>query len=134
MLAWSIAGIPYQTVTQRDAMIDSRLLNVFAVVAEELHFGRAAQRLFMTQPPLSQSIKRLEEILKVQLLTRTTRSVRLTPAGLELQRRLMQLNKDTELAIQAVQQVHRGEKGRSEERRVGKECVSTCRSRWSPNY
>src|SRR3546814_17813955 len=87
-----------------DAMIDSRLLNVFAVVAEELHFGRAAQRLFMTQPPLSQSIKRLEEILKVQLLTRTTRSVRLTPAGLELQRRLMQLNKDTELAIQAVQQ------------------------------
>src|SRR3546814_11546855 len=111
MLAWSIAGIPYQTVTQRDAMIDSRLLNVFAVVAAELHFGRAAQRLFMTQPPLSQSIKRLEEILKVQLLTRTTRSMRLTPAGLELQRRLMQQNKATELAKQAVQQVPQREKG-----------------------
>lgn len=93
-------------------MLDNRLLNVFAVVAEELHFGRAAQRLFMTQPPLSQSIKKLEEILKVQLLTRSTRSVRLTPAGLELQRRLVQMNKEMDLAIQAVQQVHRGEIGR----------------------
>jgi DNA-binding transcriptional LysR family regulator len=93
-------------------MLDSRLLNVFAVVAEELHFGRAAQRLFMTQPPLSQSIKKLEEILQVQLLTRSTRSVRLTPAGLELQRRVMQINKETDLAVKAVQQAHRGEKGR----------------------
>src|SRR3546814_3003700 len=102
MPAWSIAGIPYQTVTQRDAMIDSRLLNVFAVVAEELHFGRAAQRLFMTQPPLSQSIKRLEEILKVQLLTRTTRSVRLTPAGLELPRRLMQSSEEHMSELQSL--------------------------------
>ncbi|NGM88603.1 LysR family transcriptional regulator [Parapusillimonas sp. SGNA-6] len=93
-------------------MLDSRLLNVFAVVAEELHFGRAAARLFMTQPPLSQSIKKLEETLNVQLLTRSTRSVRLTPAGLELQRRLVQMNKEMDLAVQAVQQVHRGESGR----------------------
>jgi DNA-binding transcriptional LysR family regulator len=53
----------------------------FTVVAEELHFGRAAERLKMTQPPLSRQIQKLERAVGATLLERDNRSVRLTPAG-----------------------------------------------------
>lgn len=58
-----------------------RSLQWFLVVAEELHFGRAATRLHVTQPPLTRTIQTLEAEIGAQLFDRTTRDVRLTPAG-----------------------------------------------------
>ena len=92
--------------------IELRQLRYFQTVAEELHFGRAAVRLNMTQPPLSQTIQALEAELGEQLFARTNRSVILTPAGEALLTEARRLLLQASLLPDLVRQAASGETGR----------------------
>jgi len=92
-------------------MFDFSQLRCFAAVAEELHFGRAAARLNMTQPPLSRQIQVLERILDVQLLERTSRSVRLTAAGRSFLPEAQRILRLAETATHVTRQVAAGRAG-----------------------
>ncbi len=91
--------------------MEFRHLQLFVAVAEELHFGRAAARVGMAQPPFSQQIRKLEAELGVELLTRTSRHVALTPAGSQLLEDARALLAKRTDIITRVRQAARGETG-----------------------
>jgi DNA-binding transcriptional LysR family regulator len=93
-------------------MIELRHLRYFVAVAEELHFGRAAERLHIAQPPLSQQIRQLEQQLGFELFHRTKRNVRLTEAGQVFLEECRLVFRQFEQAIRAGQQASRGEVGK----------------------
>ncbi|MFC4273894.1 LysR substrate-binding domain-containing protein [Achromobacter aloeverae] len=92
--------------------MDPKFLRMFLALAEELHYGRAAERLFISQPPLTKAIQQMEERLGVTLFDRNKRSVRLTVAGNVLVEEARRLLTQTELSIRAVQRAERGNAGR----------------------
>jgi DNA-binding transcriptional LysR family regulator len=92
-------------------MFDLSQLRCFVTVAEELHFGRAAARLNMTQPPLSRQIQVLEHIIEATLLDRTSRSVRLTPAGKSFLPEAKRILKLADSASQVARRIAMGKTG-----------------------
>lgn len=92
--------------------MELRHLRYFVAVAEERHFGRAAARLHIAQPPLSQQIRRLEGELGEPLLYRTTRSVELSPAGEVLLERSREILAAVDAAVDDARRAARGEYGR----------------------
>ena len=91
--------------------MELRHLRYFVTLAEELHFGRAAERLHIAQPPLSQQIRQIETELGFELFHRTKRKVQLTEAGQVFLDEVQQIFKQLEQAIQVGRQTSRGEMG-----------------------
>ncbi|MEW5562762.1 LysR family transcriptional regulator [Enterobacter asburiae] len=96
--------------------IELRHLRYFVAVAEELHFGRAAARLNISQPPLSQQIQILEQQIGARLFARTNRSVSMTAAGKQFLNDARQILMQVEEAAARAARLHHGETG---ELRIG---------------
>lgn len=91
--------------------IELRHLHYFMAVAEELHFGNAAKRLNISQPPLSQQIIQLEKEIGVRLFNRNSRSVELTPAGKHFLKETQEILAKIKTGIEDTRNIHAGEAG-----------------------
>jgi DNA-binding transcriptional LysR family regulator len=92
-------------------MLSFRVISQFIVLAEELHFGKAAERLHISQPPLSQAMMRLEALLGVTLINRDARRISLTDAGQVFLFEARRLVEQQALVIEHTRQAHRGLSG-----------------------
>lgn len=92
--------------------MELRHLRYFSVLADELHFGRAAQRLAISQPPLSVAIRQLEESVGARLFERNSKEVRLTPAGQALRESTRKLLRQAEEMALEARDVASGSAGR----------------------
>lgn len=92
--------------------LETQELSSFAVLAEQLHFGRAASRLHISQPALSKRIRSLEEKVGGPLLVRNRRGVALTPAGSMFYKEARRIIRDVEVAFDAVRGATSGQRGK----------------------
>ena len=104
--------------------MELRQLRYFVAVAEELHFRRAAVRLHISQPPLSQQIRQLEDELGYPLLARTRRRVELTPAGEAFLRDARALLAELDGAVETARRIDAGQTGRLRVNFVGSALLS----------
>ena len=112
--------------------MELRHLRYFVAVAEERHFGRAAERLHIAQPPLSQQIRRFEAELGEPLLYRTTRSVELSPAGEVMLERGREILAAVDAAVEDARRAARGEYGRLAIGFTGSVDLRHAARRWPP--
>src|SRR3546814_15261198 len=114
---------------QGNISMELRQIRNFVKIVDLGSLSRAAEAVHIAQSALSLQIANLEDELGCQLLSRSSRGVVPTDEGMQFYRSARGVLQQ----IESMQHIGAG-KGRSEERRVGKECVSTCRSRWSPYH